>query len=123
MPRAVADTTVLISALLTPDGAAAELLGQARAGAFILCLSREILEELRSRLLHRRRIRRRYRYSDAQVHQHCADLEAVAQLTTALPSVRVVERDPNDDMVIAGALAARADYLVTRDKDLLSLGA
>jgi predicted nucleic acid-binding protein len=32
-------------------------------------------------------------------------------------------RDPNDDMTIACALKARADYVVTRDKDLLSLGA
>lgn len=30
--------------------------------------------------------------------------------------------DPNDDMVIACALAAAADYVVTRDKDLLSRG-
>jgi uncharacterized protein len=37
--------------------------------------------------------------------------------------VRVVERDPNDDMVIACALAGEADDVVTRDKDLLSLGA
>lgn len=37
-------------------------------------------------------------------------------------SHRRVVRDPNDDMVIACALAGRAGYVVTRDKDLLSLG-
>jgi predicted nucleic acid-binding protein len=35
--------------------------------------------------------------------------------------MRVV-RDPNDDAILATAIAARADYLVSRDKDLLSLG-
>jgi len=37
-----------------------------------------------------------------------------------LPEVRVV-RDPNDDMILASAIAADADYLVTRDRDLLTL--
>jgi uncharacterized protein len=50
------------------------------------------------------------------------DLEAACSLITVLPQVRVVEGDPNDDVVIACALQARADYIVTRDKDLLSLG-
>jgi uncharacterized protein len=44
-------------------------------------------------------------------------------IIASIPPVRVVERDPNDDMVVACALAGGADYVVTRDKDLLSLGA
>ena len=72
---------------------------------------------------HRRSIRKRYQYPDARVHQHCLDLETAARLITDLPKVRVVERDPNDDMIIACALKAQADYIVTRDKDLLSVGA
>jgi len=31
-----------------------------------------------------------------------------------------VLRDPNDDVILASAIAAQADYLVSRDKDLLS---
>jgi uncharacterized protein len=122
MPSVVVDTTVLISAFSTPEGVAAKLLEQARAGAFRLCLSREIIEELRSRLLHRRKIRKRYQYADERVHLLCRDLESTCSLVTNLPEVRVVERDPNDDMVVACAIRARADYIVTRDKDLLSLG-
>ena len=45
-----------------------------------------------------------------------------ASLVTDLPPVTGVVRDPNDDMIVACALAAGADYIVTRDKDLLSLG-
>jgi len=40
---------------------------------------------------------------------------------TDLPQVTAVIRDPNDDMVIATAVRAQATYIVTRDKDLLSL--
>jgi putative PIN family toxin of toxin-antitoxin system len=121
MPSVVVDTTVLISGFITPDGVSAKLLEQAPAGAFRLCLSREIIEELRSRLLRRRRIRKSYQYADERVHQHCRDLEAACRLITDLPQVRLVEGDPNDDMVSACALQAHADSIVTRDKDLLSL--
>jgi predicted nucleic acid-binding protein len=40
---------------------------------------------------------------------------------TDIPKVTVVIRDPNDDMVVATAQHAQAAYIVTRDKDLLSL--
>jgi predicted nucleic acid-binding protein len=39
-----------------------------------------------------------------------------------VPDIRGVVRDPNDDMIVACAVAAGADYIVTRDKDLLALG-
>ena len=44
--------------------------------------------------------------------------EAIVE--TDIPHLSVV-RDPNDDMVIATAVRAQAAYIVTRDKDLLSL--
>ena len=48
-------------------------------------------------------------------------LRITTVIVTDLPQIVGVVRDPNDDMVIACALAARADYVVIRDKDLLSL--
>ena len=57
MPSVVADTTVLISGFITPAGVAAQLLEAARQAGFDHLSSREIIEELRTRLLHRRRIR------------------------------------------------------------------
>ena len=38
-----------------------------------------------------------------------------------VPPLEGISRDPNNDMVIACAVAAQATYLVTRDKDLLTL--
>ncbi len=122
MKRAVIDTTVLISAFLTEEGVSAKLLEEARGGAFVVCLSAEIIEEMRRRLLEPSRMRVRYDYSDEQVETQCRDLALTAELISDLPDVHVVDRDPNDDMIVATALKARADYLVTRDKDLLSLG-
>jgi putative PIN family toxin of toxin-antitoxin system len=121
MPRVVADTTVLISAFLTPRGVSSEFLRRAREAEFHIVLAPDILEETRDRLLRRRRLRRSYRYTDQRVHRFDRLLQTTTMLVTDLPPVSGIVRDPNDDMVIACALRARADYIVTRDKDLLSL--
>jgi predicted nucleic acid-binding protein len=44
-----------------------------------------------------------------------------AQVFRDAPRVPVVTRDPSDDQVIACAVAAGADYLVTGDDDMLVL--
>ena len=88
----------------------------------MVCLSSEIIEEMRRRLLEQSRMRVRYDYSDEQVQTSCRDLALTAELISDLPTVHAVERDPNDDMIVATALKAKSDYLVTRDRDLLSLG-
>jgi len=67
------------------------------------------------------RSKRLYSYSDDNVIEYCQGLSRFATLVTDLPEVKVV-RDPNDDKIVACALAAGAEYIVTRDKDLLSLG-
>ena len=38
------------------------------------------------------------------------------------PTPGAVPRDPDDDKIVACAVAAGVEYLVSRDRDLLSLG-
>jgi putative PIN family toxin of toxin-antitoxin system len=123
MPKAVLDTTVLVSAFLNPKpgGASYDLLRFADQGTFELCLSEGILEETARVLLRSARNRRLYEYSDDDVVEYREGLARFATLVTDLPEIKVVARDPNDDAIVACAIAAGAEYLVTRDKDLLSL--
>jgi len=122
MPSAVLDSTALISAFLAQRGVSNELLRHARAGAFSLFLSEEILNEALGVLLdEERRHRQRYHYPNEAAIHFLEGLRAFAHLVTDLPQVAVVIRDPDDDMVIATAQRAQAAYIVTRDKDLLSL--
>lgn len=121
MLRAVIDSTVLVSAFLGPGGVSDAVLGQADAGRFLLYLAEEILAESQRILLDTERIRSYYHYCDNNVYRFIGELHNHASLIGSLPPLSGIVRDPNDDMIIACASAAFADYIVTRDKDLLSL--
>jgi putative PIN family toxin of toxin-antitoxin system len=123
MVKAVLDSTVLVSAFLKPvsGGVSFELLRFAKQGAFDLCLSNDILEETAGVLLREGRMRKRCAYPDSAVVEFCKETATLSTIAYDLPQVSVV-RDPEDDMVIASALAGKADYIVSRDKDLLVLG-
>jgi len=120
-PKAIFDSTVLVSAFLTPKGVSDELLRHGRRRAFTLCLSDQILEETRRVLFEYEYLRKRYLYSDHDVEEFISMLRGAAHLVRTHSPFKAITRDPQDDMVIACALVARSAYLVTRDKDLLAL--
>lgn len=123
MIRAVLDTSVLVSALLTPHGTTGKVLDAAEAGTFVLCLSPPILAETgRSLRGKAKRLRRYYAYTDAAIDAYLTGLAEAAELFTDIPTLRVVPGDPDDDMVVATAVAAGAGLIVTGDRHLLSLG-
>jgi putative PIN family toxin of toxin-antitoxin system len=120
--RAVLDSSVLFSAFLTPAGTPATLLAEARRGAFSLCLSFEILDET-ARALLRPRVVARYGYTAERVARYRARLAELAEMVWDLPALQAVPLDPKDDMVVATAVKAQADYLVTGDRrHLIVLG-
>jgi putative PIN family toxin of toxin-antitoxin system len=124
MRRVVFDSTVLISAFLSGEGGLChELLALARDGKFELVLSSAIILEALGTLMERKHIRTRYTYSDRRAYRFCRGLLDMATdvLHSTQPLAGIV-RDPEDDMVLACALDGQADTIVSRDKDLLSLG-
>lgn len=121
--RAVLDSSTLVSAFLTAGGTPATLLRLARQGAFSLHLSDDILLETTQVLL-RPRLIERYRYTAEDVEAYQAALATIATIEADLPELTgVVPGDPKDDVIIATAVRAEADYLVTGDRrHLLPLG-
>lgn len=121
--KVVLDTTVLISAFLSPKGVAAQTLDRVATDC-ILVLSDDILAELSRKLLTKKKIRKAYQYEDGKVRVYLDYLSSLAGafVHEVLPISGVV-RDPEDDMIIACAATVVADLIITRDKDLLSLGA
>ncbi|HEY1270363.1 MAG TPA: putative toxin-antitoxin system toxin component, PIN family [Terriglobales bacterium] len=122
MPKsAVVDASVLVSAFLFPESVPGRVLKSAHQAKFVLHLSPLLLDETRYALLSTR-LRDAYGHSDDSVLRWCAELEEVGRLFAApLPEIGPVCRDPNDDHVIATALAVSANIIVTGDKDLLAL--
>jgi putative PIN family toxin of toxin-antitoxin system len=123
MVRAVLDSSVLVSALITPHGTPGAILDAAERRVFTLCLSPEILAETSRVLTRNPKLQARYGYDQTHVAKFCAGLAAWAQIETNLPELRgVVPLDPKDDAIVATAVKAKADYLVTGDrKHLLAL--
>jgi uncharacterized protein len=51
-----------------------------------------------------------------------AGVQRLAEVTDPPPLPKAVSRDPDDDQVLALALATKAEVIVSGDADLLSLG-
>jgi uncharacterized protein len=121
LPCAVLDSTLPVSAFLTPGGAADAVLQEAINDRFICCLVEAILEETTRRLASPR-LQQRYAYAAGDVEMFWAMLRASFLVLAELPPLSGVVRDPNDDIILACAVAASASHVVTRDDDLLSVG-
>jgi uncharacterized protein len=120
--NAVVDASVLVSAFLFPGSVPGRVLKLADQGVFALHLSPLLLEEASTALLSAR-LRDAYGHDEAAVTAWCADLREVGSVFYGpLPEIGPACRDPDDDHVIAIALAVKASIIVTGDKDLLALG-
>jgi putative PIN family toxin of toxin-antitoxin system len=123
MIRAVFDANLLVSAFLSrnnPNGVSNQLLRFARRGAIELHLSTEIVSEV---LVRSKRAQRLYGYTAAMAAEFCAELLSVVKIAVDPPPIAgAVPRDPDDDKIIACAVTAEAEYIVSRDRDLPSLG-
>jgi putative PIN family toxin of toxin-antitoxin system len=119
---AVVDASVLVSAFLFPGSVPGRILKLADQGRFAMHLSPILLDETRDALLSPR-LKAAYRHDEEAVAAWCSELREIgAVFLGPLPDIGQVCRDPNDDHVIAAALAVGAHVVVTGDKDLLTLG-
>ena len=119
MIRAVLDTNLLASYLLTHRPPIATVVDKHLAQAhFVLLTGVALLEEL-DRVLQYPRLQRYYT-KEARTRSVAliAALSAVIELPESVPRIC---RDPDDDWVIACAVAGKADVIVSGDCDLLAL--
>ncbi len=121
MIRAVVDTNVLASGFVrtNPQAAPVQVVDAWREQHFELISSNHIRSEL-ERTLHSPYFARRL--SQEQVAQDLALLDEEAMMTAITVAVSGVATHPEDDLILAAALSAEADYLVTGDTKLQALG-
>ncbi len=118
--RLVLDTNVVASALLW-GGVPRVLLQSRREQRVMLFTSTPLLAELTD-ILGRRKFEKKIAASLMSVDQL---VDRYSDLTLMVRPIAVtgVAPDPDDDVVIGTALAARAELIVTGDKGLLSVNA
>ena len=115
--RLILDTNILLSALLSPLGAPAKLLDAWERKTFTLVTSEALIAEFRD-VAGRPFFRARLRAS--KVELLAAGLQDFSFYCGNLPS-GIVAPDPKDSYLLAMAEASQAEFLVTGDKELLSL--
>jgi putative PIN family toxin of toxin-antitoxin system len=117
--RLVLDTNVVVAGLLW-HGTPRTLMELAFDDAVMLYSSQALVEELRHTLAYRKFAARIERYKTS-VDALTAQYAAIVSLVAPAAITPTVLRDPDDDAVLACALAAQADLIVSGDKDLLVL--
>ena len=115
--RLILDTNILVSALLSPLGAPAKLLDAWERTAFTLVACDALIAEFRD-VAGRPFFRARLRASVAELL--AAGLRDFCYFCRDLPAGAVAP-DPKDSYLLALAEASQSEFLVTRDKELLSL--
>lgn len=116
--RVVLDTNVWISGLFFGRGVPARLLREWRGGRFEVVLTSDTLDEI-TRILRRKAIQFG---APPELASGWHDfIETYAVHITVETRLSGLSRDPNDDMLLEAAVAGRAHYLVSGDKDLLVL--
>jgi putative PIN family toxin of toxin-antitoxin system len=117
--RVVADTNIVISGLMW-RGNPRRVLDAARDGIIELFTSPVLLEELED-VLKREKFAVRLESAGVNISQLIEGFAALATVIEAAPIAPVVIRDPDDDAVLACAIAAEAEIIASGDADLLSL--
>jgi len=115
--RVILDTNILLSALLSPLGAPAKLLDAWERKAFTLVACDALIAELRN-VASRPFFRARLRASTVELL--AAGLQSFSLYCKSMPPGPVAA-DPKDSYLLALAEASQAEFLVTGDKELLSV--
>jgi uncharacterized protein len=118
--KAVLDTSVMVSVAFAREGLARELRDLIAEEAFILVTSKAIMAEL-YRVLRYPRILAQFRPLEADIDEFIGMILEKAQLTLGRYTLHKIQDDPTDDMFLACALEAGADYIVSRDPHLRNL--
>lgn len=113
--RVVLDTNVLVSVYQFPSGVVAQLWDALHTERFELILSPTIAKEFVSIL------RNAFAWQEAAVQRALRLTVRKARIVNPTTIPQAVPHDPDDNHVLACALAGHADLIVTGDKDLLRL--
>ena len=115
MISATLDTSVYIRALHF-GGPATVIIGHARAGSIRIDISDAIVAETN------RVLRDKFQWDGYSLQDARGKLLALGNHVSPTETLHVIKEDPDDDRILECAAAAKSDFIVSEDKDLLRLG-
>ena len=114
----VLDTNVLLSGVAYPNSVPGKVIAAWKNGRIDVILSHYILDELQRVLP---RLNHRLGWSQQDTQDFIDSLAFLADIVEPLSAKEQKLRDEADQPVLGTLLASKANYLVTGDKDLLTI--
>lgn len=118
--RVVLDTNILVSGLMFPDSTPGRIVAAWSEARFDVVSSREQLVEI-GRVLGYPKIHRILKWDEYRIEQFIQALYVRVEVAEPGSAAAETPRDPDDAPILGALLAARADFLVTGDRDLPAL--
>ncbi len=123
MPVVVFDANVLIP-LIVSASSSARLFLRLRAAGWAVAASPQILLEVADKLRTKESLRKWLDLPEEKIELFLG--ETIMEMVSEVPGHRqahgAVPADPKDDIIIAAALEADAEYIISEDKHLIDLG-
>jgi putative PIN family toxin of toxin-antitoxin system len=116
----VLDTNVILSALLSPNGAPGEIFSRWESDEFGVIISPGLLHEL-ERALNYPKIAGRLKLAPEEASLFLSHFAAIATVVEPRVKLEAIVKDPDDNRVLECAVAGHAAYIVSGDKHLLEL--
>ena len=116
--RVVLDTNVFVSGMFWGRGNPNSILRKCLNREVTLLISQDILDELKGILMRERK----FGLSEEDVRVHIDLVSMNSELVQPKYRLDVVKDDPSDNKFLECAVSGKADYIVSGDRHLLSLG-
>jgi putative PIN family toxin of toxin-antitoxin system len=116
----VLDTSVIVSAFLSPSGPPAEIVHRWELHEFDVAVSSALISELES-VLGYPRIARHLKWPEETISSFGRRYASAAILVEPRMRLEVIGEDPTDNRVLECAIAGNAAYIVTGDKHILDI--
>jgi uncharacterized protein len=121
MIRVVFDCNIFLQSLLNPNSVAAKCFQLVRQKKVSLFVSKDTMDEVRDVLLRPNILARLPDATEEQIETFIAEVLQISILVKQIAQNFYYQRDPKDEIIVNLALACEADFIVSRDKDLLDL--
>ncbi len=116
--KIVLDTNIWLSGLFW-EGEASKIIEFSEKNKIKIIISQEILEEIREILNRETKFMQLLDNKKSKIEDLIRTILSIAQLTKKTSNIRLIKKDPDDNIIIETARDAKAKYIITYDKHLL----